>query len=235
MGSSALIIGLIVIAVAGEIFHRRRADTCKENVRLAVELAARDAEIVALKTRAVEQERLVYVDALTGIGNRRRYDEAIRAAVSHALRSGESLSLTILDMDDFKWVNDTYGHPVGDRVLAHVASLLKSVVRPADVVCRLGGDEFAIILVDTNKEGPQLVQRRLIKELREKPCKIDALGSDEFMLTVTVGSTMIIAAEPCLATRQPDALERMVALLYEDADRLLRANKQHKPGARTVD
>jgi len=100
--------------------------------------------------RLRDQSRL---DALTGIGNRRAYEERLAAAVAHAARYDEPLSLVLLDLDGFKHVNDTYGHPAGDAELQGVARLLEGRTRSQDDVFRLGGDEFALLLPGTPAAG----------------------------------------------------------------------------------
>lgn len=85
-------------------------------------------------------------DALTGLANRRAFDMALREAAGAAMNSGEALSLLILDIDRFKIVNDTWGHPVGDQVLRLVAATMRERVRGEDRAARYGGEEFAVIL-----------------------------------------------------------------------------------------
>lgn len=85
-------------------------------------------------------------DPMTGLYNRRFFDEALAQNVETARRYGRELSLVLFDLDGFKQVNDTCGHQAGDEVLKTFARLLQETVRKADIVCRIGGDEFAVIL-----------------------------------------------------------------------------------------
>jgi diguanylate cyclase (GGDEF)-like protein len=101
-------------------------------------------------------------DALTGLGNRRAYDEALIREAARAARYGSLLSLALFDVDGFKAVNDSYGHPRGDAVLAEVGRILASG-RSGDQAFRVGGDEFALVLVETGLNQAQLVAGRMVE------------------------------------------------------------------------
>jgi diguanylate cyclase (GGDEF)-like protein len=112
------------------------------------------------------------VDALTGAFNRRKFDQCGAHELAQCMRSGHPLSLLMIDIDFFKRVNDTGGHPIGDLVLQKVAKLLRNHVRTVDTVGRLGGEEFAILLPDTACQGATYKAeslRRLIESLRFDP------------------------------------------------------------------
>ncbi|MHB8155716.1 MAG: GGDEF domain-containing response regulator [Candidatus Omnitrophota bacterium] len=100
-------------------------------------------------------------DGLTGLFNRRYFNELIAAEVNRLKRSPESLSLLMLDIDNFKKYNDTQGHPAGDILLKDGAKAFKSSVRSSDVICRYGGEEFVIVMPKTNKAVAQIVAERL--------------------------------------------------------------------------
>jgi diguanylate cyclase (GGDEF)-like protein len=101
------------------------------------------------------------VDALTGCLNRRGFDEQLAAELAEAARTGESLTLILIDLDRFKEVNDTYGHQAGDDLLARVGRTLTEQSRGHDAVGRVGGDEFAMVLADTGPDGARVVEERL--------------------------------------------------------------------------
>ena len=100
-------------------------------------------------------------DGLTGLFNRRYFNELIAVEVNRLKRSPASLSLLMLDIDNFKNYNDTQGHPAGDVLLKNAAKVFKNSVRPADAVCRYGGEEFIIILSQTDKMSAKIVAERL--------------------------------------------------------------------------
>ena len=92
---------------------------------------------------------LAAVDSLTGLHNKRHFDEVFGKEVARADQTQVPLSLIVLDIDHFKKINDNFGHPAGDAVLKHVASVVKGQIRPADTLCRVGGEEFALVLPQT--------------------------------------------------------------------------------------
>jgi diguanylate cyclase (GGDEF)-like protein/PAS domain S-box-containing protein len=104
-------------------------------------------------------------DALTGLFNRRRFEEEVERVWHFVERYDEPASLLVIDLDDFKYVNDTYGHHVGDDVLSRMAALLSRHSRETDVVGRLGGDEFAMLLPHTDIEGAAVLAGHLIADL----------------------------------------------------------------------
>lgn len=106
-------------------------------------------------------------DPLTGTYNRRKFEEFLKIEVDRGLRHDRSFSLIMMDVDNFKHINDTYGHPVGDLALKELAAVLATRMRRTDVVARLGGDEFAILLPDTDHDKGLSVAESLRKDLGE--------------------------------------------------------------------
>lgn len=129
----------------------RRAEAAKAPlVEQALEAAAEvERRLVAQHERITYLEALSITDELTGLLNRRGFDEALRRVLMSASRYGDGGVLLVCDVDDFKNVNDRHGHATGDLALREVGNLLKGQVRETDFVARLGGDEFALILVQT--------------------------------------------------------------------------------------
>jgi len=122
----------------------------------------RELELLEMTRRLGEAnamlERLTWLDGLTGIANRRRFDQFLDLEWRRALRDGEWLSVVLMDIDYFKSFNDRYGHIAGDECLVRVAQALTSIVhRPGDLAARYGGEEFVVVLPETDNEGAMRV------------------------------------------------------------------------------
>jgi len=143
---------------------------------------------------ARELERLATTDPLTGLGNRRAFDEHLEAEVARAARSGEPLSLLLGDVDHFKRFNDRYGHQQGDACLARVAQALEGVVRrPADLAARYGGEEFALILPGTSAEGAKNIAMRVRGVIRDLAIPHGDAG-DRSCVTISAGVATVIGS-----------------------------------------
>jgi diguanylate cyclase (GGDEF)-like protein len=132
-------------------------------------LAELARENAVLRQRVVELEAfrtLAYRDPLTGLWNRRYFDERMAEELDRARRNpSRRLSVMIIDVNDFKRLNDSLGHAEGDRALSWVASFLKGHLRAHDVCCRIGGDEFAVILPEVGEDGCDTLAGRLRERL----------------------------------------------------------------------
>jgi diguanylate cyclase (GGDEF)-like protein len=128
------------------------------------------------------QRMMAITDGLTGLRNRWFFEETLRTETARARRSGQPLSVLLLDVDHFKRVNDTYGHHGGDQVLYEVARRLRSLVRPGDLVARYGGEEFAVLLPGTGPEEAAIVAERLRQGMAKIPFELD----DSTAITVTI-------------------------------------------------
>jgi diguanylate cyclase (GGDEF)-like protein len=135
----------------------------------------------AQRLQEEQERRLARVDPLTGLGNRRAFDESLGREVSRARRNEVPLSLLLVDIDTFKQVNDDYGHPTGDECLRGVADALRLTVRGHDRCFRWGGDEFAALL-DTGREGALEVGKRLTQTVRAA-----GLGPADHGLAISCG------------------------------------------------
>jgi diguanylate cyclase (GGDEF)-like protein len=153
--------------------------------------------------RYAEARALADLDALTGLHNRRYFHETLAREVTRALRYQRRLSVIVLDLDDFKAINDRVGHLAGDAVLAEAAERLLTVVRGADIACRVGGDEFAVILPESNAEEAQLLAGRVARSISSRP--IANAGT----LLLSAG-----AAELRQGDRPNDVFERADDALY---------------------
>ncbi len=124
-------------------------------------VARLEEENRALKAELEQLKRLALHDELTGLFNRRYFDQRLSAELGRMARFGCDVSVMLVDVDDFKRVNDRWGHAKGDEVLVWVAELLRSQLRSIDVPCRVGGDEFAVVLPETAEAGALLCAERL--------------------------------------------------------------------------
>lgn len=160
-------------------------------------------------SNAIEYNRvrnMALLDSLTGLNNRTSFEQDLRQSIAMTERNNHGLILMIFDMNNFKQVNDTYGHLDGDNVLRRFSLLLKEAIRASDRCYRIGGDEFAVILTPATKESAQLVNERL-KSLVAKDSLLSAHN-----ISSSVG---------CTAYRQGD--NHMS--IFERADRSMYRNK----------
>ncbi len=133
----------------------------EEGIAGLEELADVCAPAIRNAQRFREARQLADVDALTGLHNRRFFYETLARECARAQRYERRLALVVLDVDDFKAINDRLGHLAGDSVLAAVADRLRGAVRRADVACRVGGDEFAVILPEAGERDAEQLYRRI--------------------------------------------------------------------------
>jgi diguanylate cyclase (GGDEF)-like protein len=139
----------------------------------------------ALSKTLSELEYYSSHDPLTGLHNRRHFNEMLEYEIDRSERHKHEFSILMLDLDDFKDINDTYGHPCGDSTLCSVSETLRRTVRKGDLCCRLGGDEFAVILTETSQLGAQDAAEKLRQELRNH--KFETPGGKTFHVTTSIG------------------------------------------------
>ena len=140
-----------------------------DEVRELEELALRAGPAIENAKRFREARQLADLDALTGLHNRRYFHETLSREVARAQRYDRQLALVVLDLDDFKAINDRIGHLTGDAVIAESAERVRDVVRTADIACRVGGDEFAVILPESTLADADQLYRRLQAALSARP------------------------------------------------------------------
>ena len=128
-------------------------------------------------------------DALTCLLNRRTFYEKIEDELSRSHRYQEDLCLLMVDIDDFKKINDTYGHPVGDIVLTKLADTFRELSRENDILCRIGGEEFALLLINTSEQDSIIIAERLCDAVAKTTIQID-IPNQPLNLTISIGLTL---------------------------------------------
>ncbi|MGB1091523.1 MAG: diguanylate cyclase domain-containing protein [Oceanobacter sp.] len=154
-----------------------------------------------------ELETLIRIDPLSGLANRRGYDERIAEELANSFRNGSALSLLMIDIDHFKRYNDEYGHEKGDRVIQMVASQLKaSLHRKTDFVARYGGEEFIVLLPATGLQDAQRIAEKLRQEVMA--LNVPHIHSAHYQtLTISIGiasTSQKIEVDPCDILKQAD-------------------------------
>jgi diguanylate cyclase (GGDEF)-like protein/PAS domain S-box-containing protein len=199
------------ISVVEDITARKRAESERDELLRNLEQQ--------VSQRTAELERVSLTDALTGIPNRRHLDKALAAEWARAARSKRPLSLVLLDIDDFKVLNDSFGHVQGDRVIKAVASTVQQVAsRSSDLGARYGGDEFAMLLPETEAAGAQRLAERL-RLILNNFSFTDPVRAGQLKVTVSQG----IAA--AAGSSQKSATDLLLA-----ADKALYAAKKQGRG-----
>jgi two-component system cell cycle response regulator len=176
-----------------------------------------EVELCARVRAALRTKRLIdllkeqaHIDPLTGLKNRAALDDALKGAVSAHERTGQPVSLLMIDVDRFKAINDDHGHGVGDEVLRLIGRTIRAGCRPYDTACRFGGDEFAIILGLTEGLDAEHVSRRLYAKLTDSgtPCT-----QRQFAFTISAGLVSSASIEGSFEAT--DLLKSADAALYE--------------------
>ena len=155
-----------------------------DNLRLNGDL---EQTISELRKAQAQMETLAFRDPLTGLSNRRLLQDRLEQAIKTSRRVGQRVALVYMDLDEFKRINDSFGHDVGDQLLMEVSLRLKGCLRAPDTVARLGGDEFAAVLVNLpDASGARTVARKMLDALR---APIEVPGHS-MVVTASIGITM---------------------------------------------
>jgi diguanylate cyclase len=159
-----------IIHLLDEALGETRALNDKAATRVApAELARAEREIEELKKELEQLRGLVHVDHLTGTLNRGGFDQVYTREAARADRAAAPLGTALLDIDDFKMLNDRHGHQAGDAALVHFAQVIKRTIRPTDVVVRFGGEEFLFLLPGSGPEDTARALARLQQDLSRSP------------------------------------------------------------------
>jgi diguanylate cyclase len=164
-------------------------------------LSRSEERVALLESYLNDATRDAATDSLTGLLNRRAFDAGLRTLAADAMNSGAELSFILIDVDHFKLVNDTWGHPIGDEVLRHVAAMLTRKVRGGDLLARYGGEEFAVVLRQTGRQGALKVAENLRETVSSHPFIVTA-GFDDtqtearLCITISAGLSSYVPGEP---------------------------------------
>jgi len=174
-----------------------------------IEVIAIQAAQAVLRAQFFEQmEKMAITDGLTGVLNHRTFQTRADEAIAQAKRYGRHCSIVLVDVDHFKSVNDTHGHPAGDRVLQGVARILKQQARDTDVVARYGGEEFVIVMPETDARGARVIAERIRECVASTPFSTEA---GPLKVTVSLG----LAAHPADATEKKQLIDLADQALYQ--------------------
>lgn len=146
--------------------------------------------LIALKSAFQREKDLSLTDYLTGASNSRHFNEIVQMEISRLERSQNPFTIAYLDVDNFKTINDTFGHSEGDLVLKTIVSSLKSKIRKTDLIARLGGDEFALFFPDTDQEAAQVILTKIQDILNNEMAKHNRI------VTFSIGVLTVNLAPP---------------------------------------
>ncbi|AUX76623.1 MULTISPECIES: GGDEF domain-containing protein [Sinorhizobium] len=194
-----------------DILSEATADTMNQGKERVQTVVQKSFEMEAIRQELDEYKRIANTDSLTRLGNRRAFDETL-AAVYNNEQMRNYTGLLVVDIDHFKKVNDSFGHPVGDKILSTVGTVIRANLRRDAFVARTGGEEFAVILNDSTQEECLQAADRIRAILASTPLKNSKTGVNYGPITLSVGV--------CMATAADDPLD-----LYHKADIALYAAK----------
>jgi diguanylate cyclase len=180
-----------------------------ENKSLESQLAETNDELGRLKEHLELVRREAMTDALTNLANRKAFDETLSAAVAHAAKAGEPLSLAMVDIDHFKQFNDTWGHQTGDQVIRFVTSVLGRMSTHPRFAARYGGEEFAVIFPGETPEAAAQVVETAREEIASRILKRRSTNEDLGAITISTGVALLAAGDTPAAL-----IERADGALY---------------------
>lgn len=172
---------------------RQIAGVLESNMRLEEDLQYTRHRMEEQAQEIDRTRREARTDALSGVANRKAFDEKLQFLLTNWKRQREPFALVLADVDHFKWINDTHGHPAGDRVVTHMGEFLRGFVREGDFVGRYGGDEFAFLLPHVDLEAARKIAERLLQ----------AVARNNFVVGVT-NERVAITLSVGVATVRPD-------------------------------
>jgi diguanylate cyclase (GGDEF)-like protein len=175
------------------------------NLELEDKVLARTQELEDIQQKLMQQANR---DPLTNLYNRRYFNEISKNLISIAKREQQDLSILIMDIDDFKNINDTYGHSVGDSVILYVADVLVATARKSDICVRFGGEEFVVVLPNTSFEASQILAEKIRKKIDD--AKLE-LAHNTITFTLSIGISQVSSNDVIIES----ALKKADEALYE--------------------
>jgi len=185
----------------------------------AVEIFSDNSSSVASEMKIEELEKLALLDELTKVGNRRFMEMGLRTKMDEMVRYKSQLGIFFVDIDNFKEINDSYGHSLGDEVLKSLAKTLSGALRPLDILCRWGGEEFVVVVGNLDKDIITIIAERF-RSLIENSTVIS--GETRIQFTVSVGATLAL---------EEDTLDSVI----KRADELMYRSKEKGRNRVTID
>ena len=206
-------------------FNRMRERLNHTNQRLQSRIEVADSRLLEINQALLRQSEelksanqrlleLSITDPLTGLYNRRHFEDMIRREMAHSARQGASCSLMIMDIDHFKRINDRYGHAVGDDVLRHVAGIIQDNIRTGDIPCRIGGEEFVVACRSTDADEAIQLAERLRSAIESATFRLQDL---EIRYTISVG----------ISTIKTDSGHATLDTIFQNADQALYHSKEY--------
>ncbi|MDQ0453876.1 GGDEF domain-containing protein [Rhizobium paknamense] len=183
-----------IIRNAITILSRATGDTMAHGEKTAESVSQKSQEMDAVRRELDEYKRIANTDSLTRLANRRAFDEKLAALFSHSVGLA-STALILIDIDHFKKINDSFGHPVGDKILATVAGVIRNNVHLDAFVARTGGEEFAVILEGISAHEVQMLCERIRISLEQTPFRNSRTGFNYGPVTVSLGFAMAADCE----------------------------------------
>ena len=206
-----------------ELFNSLSSELNNANDRLQSKVQSADKQLIETNKQLVNQseelkrisenlKKMSITDELTGLYNRRRFEELMQSEIELSQRHGDISSILIMDIDHFKVINDTHGHPCGDSVLKDIADLLKSKLRKTDILCRIGGEEFVVLCKRANRKEAEDIAEHLRLTIEQTTLHY---GKKDIQLTVSIG----------IATITGKSTDRDRQNMYRYADKALYHSK----------
>ncbi len=210
---------------------RKKTSFDQDVIRMLEVIAIQAAQAVQRAKLFEQMETMATTDGLTGLLNHRTFQSKFDEALAHAKRYGRKCSVILTDIDHFKSVNDTYGHPTGDKVLRGVAKILRQKARDTDIVARYGGEEFAIVMPETDAKGALVIAERIREAVMAEvfqtemgPLKVTlSLGISSFPDHGQEKQALIDLADQCLYFAKRHGRNQSVTVAQMQSGRKLQA------------